>query len=113
MAVNSATIPSLSADWKGESDGNPNFKAMGKVSAPIMRKIEPFGPSYLAHARRHRHGRTFSEDDRIQALAKVKKTEDFGDDDDISEPEDPLMLQRDARDWKVSQEGRTRQSLIS
>jgi hypothetical protein len=30
----------------------------------------------------------------------VKKVED-GDDGEISEPEDPLMLQRDAKDWKV------------
>lgn len=47
-----------------------------------------------------RHQRTFSEDDRIQAQENVKKVED-DDGGDISEPEDPLMLQRDAKDWKV------------
>ena len=47
-----------------------------------------------------RHKRTFSEDDRIQAQENVKKVEDE-DAGDISEPEDPLMLQRDAKDWKA------------
>jgi DnaJ homolog subfamily C member 2 len=31
----------------------------------------------------------------------VKKVEEE-DPDDIDEPEDPLMLQREAKDWKVS-----------
>jgi DnaJ family protein C protein 2 len=30
----------------------------------------------------------------------VKKVEE-DDEDEISEPEDPMMLQRDAKDWKV------------
>jgi DnaJ homolog subfamily C member 2 len=100
MATETATaIPALPAEWKGD-DGNPNFKAIGTLSSPVMRKIEPYGAAFLAHARRKRHGRTFSEDDRIQALAKVKKTEDE-DDGAISEPEDPELLSRDAKDWKV------------
>ena len=86
--------------WKGDNPENPNFKAIGKLSAPVMRKIEPSGPAYLAYARRKLKGRTFSEDDRIEALSKVKKIED-NDDGEISEPEDPMMLQRDAKDWKV------------
>lgn len=32
----------------------------------------------------------------------MKKVED-GEDGEISEPEDPLMLQRDAKDWKVKE----------
>lgn len=47
-----------------------------------------------------RHRRTFSEDDRIQAQENVKKVED-DDAGEISEPEDQMMLQRDAKDWKV------------
>lgn len=86
--------------WKGDSPENPNFKVIGKLSAPVMRKIEPSGPAFLAYARRKLKGRTFSEDDRIEALSKVKKIED-NDDGEISEPEDPMMLQRDAKDWKV------------
>jgi DnaJ family protein C protein 2 len=86
--------------WKGDSPENPNFKALGKLSPPVMRKIEPSGPAFLAYARRKLKGRTFSEDDRIEALSKVKKIED-NDDGEISEPEDSMMLQRDAKDWKV------------
>lgn len=95
------TIPALPAEWKGD-EGNASFRAVGSPSPPVMRKIEPYGAAFLAHARRKRHGRTFSEDDRIQALAKVKKTED-SDDGEISEPEDPELLQRDAKDWKACQ----------
>ncbi|KAK4247019.1 hypothetical protein C7999DRAFT_41634 [Corynascus novoguineensis] len=65
-----------------------------------LRTLEPVGPYYLAHARRARHKRTFSEDDRIQAQERAKKVED-NDESDISEPEDPMMLQRDAKDWKT------------
>jgi len=53
----------------------------------------------MAFARRKRLGRTFSEDERIQQQNKVKKVEDE-DDGEISEEEDPLMLQRDAKDWR-------------
>ena len=98
-STTTSTIPSLPTEWKGD-DGNSNFHSIGSLSPPVMRKIEPYGAAFLAHARRKRHGRTFSEDDRIQALAKVKKTED-SDDGEISEPEDPELLQRDAKDWKV------------
>lgn len=48
-----------------------------------------------------RHNRTFSEDERLQAQNNVKKTE-TEEDDDISEDEDPMMLAREAKDWKVS-----------
>lgn len=95
-----SVIGSVPADWKGTSDDNPNFKAIASLSPPEMRKIEPYGAQFLAFARRKRHGRTFSEDERIQAQSKVKKIEEH-DDDDISESEDPAMLQRDAKDWRV------------
>lgn len=52
------------------------------------------------HYLQKRHKRTFSEDDRIQAQANVKSVEEE-DPDDVDEPEDPLMLQREAKDWKV------------
>lgn len=48
-----------------------------------------------------RHKRTFSEDERIQAQANVKKVEEE-DPDDIDEPEDAMLLQRQAKDWKVN-----------
>jgi hypothetical protein len=90
-------LPSLPDGWSAEKD----FKAIGHLSAAAERSIEPVGPHFLAHARRARHKRTFSEDDRIQAQERAKKVED-DDDSDISEPEDSMMLQRDAKDWKVS-----------
>lgn len=91
----SLPLPVLSEGWAGEKD----FKAIGKLTAATQRSIEPVGPHFLAHARRARHKRTFSEDDRIQAQENVKKVED-DDAGEISEPEDPMMLSRDAKDWK-------------
>ncbi|KAI9802272.1 MAG: hypothetical protein M1825_002993 [Sarcosagium campestre] len=88
-------LPALPEGWAGEKD----FKAIGTLSPAIQRNLEPVGPHFLAHARRKRHHRTFSEDERIQAQENVKKVEDE-DAGEISEPEDPLMLQRDAKDWK-------------
>ncbi|KAF2843370.1 zuotin [Patellaria atrata CBS 101060] len=93
--VKELPLPVLPDSWTAEKD----FKAIGTLSDPVQRNIEPVGPHFLAHARRKRHKRTFSEDDRIQAQENVKKVED-DDSGEISEPEDPLMLQRDAKDWK-------------
>ncbi|KAI8196480.1 Zuotin [Colletotrichum sp. SAR 10_76] len=89
------SLPALPEGWSAEKD----FKAVGSVSAATQRSLEPVGPHFLAHARRARHKRTFSEDDRIQAQEAAKKVEN-DDDSDISEPEDPMLLQRDAKDWK-------------
>jgi hypothetical protein len=89
-------LPVLPEGWTAEKD----FKAVGTLSPATERSIEPVGPHFLAHARRARHKRTFSEDDRIQAQHNVKKVED-DDAGEISEPEDPSMLLRDAKDWKV------------
>ena len=91
----SATLPSLPSDWSAEKD----FKAVSGVSASQNRAIEPVGPHFLAHARRKRHQRTFSEDERIQAANTAKKVE-TEDDGEISEAEDPMMLQREGKDWK-------------
>ena len=92
----SLPLPALPEGWSAEKD----FKATGKLSASTQRSIEPVGPHFLAHARRARHKRTFSEDDRIQASENVKKVED-DDSGEISEAEDPMMLSRDAKEWKV------------
>lgn len=97
MTVSVGTLPALPAGWAAEKD----FKPLGKITAATSRTIEPVGPHFLSHARRARHKRTFSEDDRIQADLRTKKVED-DDVGDISEPEDPMMLQREAKDWKVS-----------
>jgi len=89
-------LPVLPSGWTAEKD----FKSISSLSAPVHRSIEPVGHHFLAHARRKRYKRTFSEDERIQAAENVRQVEDV-DDGDISEPEDPVMLQRDAKDWKV------------
>ncbi|KZZ92302.1 ribosome associated DnaJ chaperone Zuotin [Ascosphaera apis ARSEF 7405] len=95
MATASFILPALPEGWAAEKD----FKVVGSLSPAEKRNVEPVGPHFLAHARRKRHNRTFSEDDRITAQENVKKVED-NEDDEISEPEDPIMLQRDAKDWK-------------
>ncbi|KAI9689971.1 MAG: hypothetical protein M1822_009853 [Bathelium mastoideum] len=91
----SLPLPVLPEGWAADKD----FKAVGTLSPPTQRNIEPVGPHFLAHARRKRHKRTFSEDERIQAQETAKKVED-DDAGEISEAEDPLMLQREAKDWK-------------
>ncbi|KAI1177840.1 DnaJ-domain-containing protein [Nemania sp. FL0916] len=88
-------LPSLPEGWTAEKD----FKPLGSITASTQRTIEPVGPHFLAHARRARHKRTFSEDDRIQAQERAQKIEK-DDESDESEPEDPMMLQREAKDWK-------------
>ncbi|KFY23459.1 hypothetical protein V493_05846 [Pseudogymnoascus sp. VKM F-4281 (FW-2241)] len=95
VAQVSLPLPILPSGWAADKD----FKAVGTLSRANDRSIEPVGPHFLAHARRARHKRTFSEDDRIQAQNSVKKVED-DDAGEISEPEDPSMLLRDAKDWK-------------
>ncbi|KAJ6788957.1 hypothetical protein PWT90_04194 [Aphanocladium album] len=89
-------LPVLSEGWSADKD----FKAIGKLSGATQRTIEPVGPHFLAHARRARHKRTFSEDDRIQAQENAKKTED-NDESEDEEEEDPMMLQSQAKDWKT------------
>lgn len=96
--ISTLSLPALPEGWAAEKD----FKAIGKITKDhaTQRTIEPVGPHFLAHARRARHKRTFSEDDRIQAQERAKKVEE-NDESDISEPEDPMLLARDAKDWKV------------
>lgn len=80
---------------------------MGPISLPTLegwvslQRLFDFGSRYKLTdtSEQKRHNRTFSEDDRIQAQEKAKKVED-DDDGEISEPEDPMMLSRDAKDWK-------------
>ncbi|KAK3355198.1 DnaJ domain-containing protein [Neurospora tetraspora] len=90
-------LPTLLEGWTAEKD----FKPIGKIAQneATQRTIEPVGPHFLAHARRARHKRTFSEDDRIQAQERAKNVEEDNE-SDLSEPEDPMMLSRDAKDWK-------------
>ena len=96
VATVTLPLPALPSGWSADKD----FKPLGKLSPATERTISPVGPHFLAHARRARHKRTFSEDDRIQAQEKARNVEDV-DDGEISEEEDPMLLQREAKDWKT------------
>lgn len=89
-------LPALPEGWAAEKD----FKQIAKISGTTERSIEPIGPLFLSHAERLIHKRTFSEHDRVIAQERAKKVE-VEDDSEISEAEDPMMLARDAKDWKV------------
>jgi DnaJ homolog subfamily C member 2 len=91
-----SVLPVLDATWTGE-EGFKNFSA---ISTTVKRQVEPVGPGFLAHARRTLRGRTWSEDEKIQAEQNVKKIEEEDDGGLEDEPEDPAMLTRDPKDWK-------------
>ncbi|KAG0306678.1 hypothetical protein BGZ97_000658 [Linnemannia gamsii] len=91
------------ADWDSSKDSIQH----GVITKPIMEKIEPVGPMYLAHARRKLFNRTFSEDEEhlaqsaaeAAAAAKLLEDAESADDHDI-EPDHKDDLRRDAKDWK-------------
>ncbi|KAF9431394.1 hypothetical protein BGZ76_000362, partial [Entomortierella beljakovae] len=92
-------LPSPPKSWS--SDKTSAFHA--KITTPTKATIEPVGRHFLAHARRHIHSRTFSEDEKAtsEAEAANKNNADAQDDSDLGdEPEDPAMLRRDPKDWK-------------
>ncbi|KAG0373690.1 hypothetical protein BGX24_011352, partial [Mortierella sp. AD032] len=74
------------------------------ITAPVKASIQPAGRHFLAHARRHIHSRTFSEDEKhtndAEAAAKAAEGAAQDDSDLGDEPEDPAMLRRDPKDWK-------------
>ncbi|KAF8980745.1 Ribosome-associated chaperone [Entomortierella lignicola] len=89
-------LPSPPKSWSGD-------KFHTKITTPTKATIEPVGRHFLAHARRHIHSRTFSEDEKVTSEAEKasKDAEGVQDDSDIGdEPEDPAMLRRDPKDWK-------------
>ncbi|CAN6652936.1 zuotin [Trichomonascus vanleenenianus] len=91
------SLPALPSDWTAPE----SFAAYAPFSSPVKRSVEPVGPGFLAHARRTLRGRTWSEDERIQAEQNVKKVESNGDEDILEdEPEDPDMLLQDPKQWK-------------
>ncbi|KAF9171128.1 hypothetical protein BGX21_001927 [Mortierella sp. AD011] len=90
-------LPSPPKSWSGD-------KFHAKITTPTKATVEPVGRHFLAHARRHIHSRTFSEDEKVisEAEAAAKNAaEGVQDDSDLGdEPEDPAMLRRDPKDWK-------------
>ncbi|KAK6442834.1 Zuotin [Oleoguttula sp. CCFEE 5521] len=91
------SLPALPSSWSAEKD----FLPLSTLTLPTSRALSPVGPHFLAHARRKRHHRTFSEDEKIQAASAAKSSSPEQDDAEISEDEDPMMLQREAKDWKT------------
>ena len=91
------TLPVLPSDWKAAE----SFAAISAFTSPVKRQMEPVGPGFLAHARRTLRGRTWSEDEKIQAQQNVKKVEDVNEADLLEEePEDPALMKLDPKDWK-------------
>lgn len=90
-----SVLPELPSNWAGDA-----FVKQNSITEPVKRAVEPVGPGFLAHARRTLKGRTWSEDEKIQAETNVQTTESNEDADYESEPETEEMLERDAKDWK-------------
>ncbi|KAG0310906.1 hypothetical protein BGZ97_012246 [Linnemannia gamsii] len=93
-------LPSPPKSWS--ADKTSAFHA--KITTPVNAAIQPVGRHFLAHARRHIHSRTFSEDEKVineaEAAAKAANGAAQDDSDLGDEPEDPAMLRRDPKDWK-------------
>ncbi|KAF9152466.1 hypothetical protein BG015_005228 [Linnemannia schmuckeri] len=93
-------LPSPPKSWS--ADKTSAFHA--KITTPVNATIQPVGRHFLAHARRHIHSRTFSEDEKAineaEAAAKAANGAAQDDSDLGDEPEDPAMLRRDPKDWK-------------
>jgi hypothetical protein len=119
MATAALPIISSSSDADISLPADVDFQAVNALSRtclpfllhdlrtePRELVLEPVGPHFLAHARRKRHNRTFSEDEKHQAEAHALSLEDkSGNVSEDDEPEDPAMLQRDPKEWKVSYSG--------
>ncbi|KAF9130213.1 hypothetical protein BGX30_013612 [Mortierella sp. GBA39] len=104
MTLGSLLLGPPPADWDSSKDSIQH----GSITKPIMEKIEPVGPMYLAHARRKLFNRTFSEDDEhiaqseaeAAAAAKLLEDAETADDHEI-EIDHKDDLRRDAKDWKT------------
>ncbi|KAG0024973.1 DnaJ (Hsp40), sub C, member 2, partial [Podila clonocystis] len=72
------------ADW----DYSQTHVIHGSISDPVLEKIEPVGPQYLAHARR-----------KLFTAQLAEETEN--DDSFEIEPDHKDDLRRDAKDWKA------------
>lgn len=76
---------------------NPNIATSDRV-------LEPVGPGFFAYARRKRHNRTFSEDERHEAEEKAKLIVEEETVDFEYEDVDPDTVNTDPTDWKVKKD---------
>ncbi|KAF9361649.1 hypothetical protein BGX26_000601 [Mortierella sp. AD094] len=107
VTLNSLRLGVPPADW----DKSQSSKFSNPISEPILEKIEPVGPQYLAHARRKLFNRTFSEDEEhttkaeneaAAAATAAKLATDAENMLDYEiEPDHKDDLKRDAKEWKT------------
>lgn len=76
---------------------NPNIATSDRV-------LEPVGPGFFAYARRKRHNRTFSEDERHEAEEKAKQIVEEETVDFEYEDVDPDTVNTDPTNWKVKKD---------
>ncbi|ODQ68593.1 DnaJ-domain-containing protein [Nadsonia fulvescens var. elongata DSM 6958] len=93
----SDTLPQLPSGWTAPEA----FASFGSFTAPNKRAVEPVGPAFLAHARRTLHGRTWSEDEKIQAQENVIVADVVEEESEDEEGESEELLNHSARDWKT------------
>ena len=82
----------------------PSHFANAHVQSHIAtndRVLEPVGPGFFAYARRKRHNRTFSEDERHEAEEKAKHIVEEETVDFEYEEVDPTTVNTDPTNWKV------------
>ncbi|RUS25622.1 hypothetical protein BC938DRAFT_471873, partial [Jimgerdemannia flammicorona] len=90
-------LPAPPATW----DNTQATVAHAGISASRLLQIEPVNQHFLAHARRKRHGRTLSEDDRVQAELKAEEQDEDNEAVEVEdEPETKALLELDPKDWK-------------
>ncbi|KAG0252939.1 hypothetical protein BG011_006640 [Mortierella polycephala] len=104
-ALESLLLGKPPLDWDYSQDSRQQH---GSISEPILEKIEPVGPQYLAHARRKVFNRTFSEDEEhmaetaATAAAAARLADEAENTHEFEiEPDHKDDLKRDAKDWKT------------
>ncbi|SAL96199.1 hypothetical protein [Absidia glauca] len=90
-------LPPPPASYKADQP----FAVHASVSATTDRLLEPVGQHFLAHARRKRHNRTFSEDELHQATEKASQVVDEEKVDFEYEDVDITTVNQDPTQWKT------------
>ncbi|KAF7721757.1 hypothetical protein EC973_004151 [Apophysomyces ossiformis] len=90
-------LPPPPASYKADQA----FVAHASVSSTQDRLLEPVGPHFLAHARRKRHNRTFSEDELHQAQEKANQVVEEETVEFEYEDVDITMVNNDPTQWKT------------
>ncbi|KAL1934575.1 hypothetical protein VTP01DRAFT_6757 [Rhizomucor pusillus] len=89
-------LPPPPATYKAEESS----KVHAGLTGTTERLLEPVGPSFFAYARRKRHNRTFSEDERHQAEERAKLVVEEEQVDFEYEDVDPSTVNTDPTNWK-------------